>query len=423
MSRPDDRPPRIDARLDTRLNRRLDPRLLAGDPRIASGHFTDEYFNRTRQILMAEGRHPIVRWQVFQKREARVCGLDEAIGIVRFALGDDWRRLSVSALRDGDSIAPHETVLLVEGDLSLFIHLETIVLGTLARRTRIATNVYGAVRAACLVSPKPVLFFPARFDIYSTQAGDGYAFDIAARRGLRDAGWGENSATAATLGGVSTAAQGEWTGAEALGTIPHALEAAYGGDVARATLAFAERIDPRVPRIALVDYHNDSVATTLEVAEAMLARFREARDERFRLRGVRLDTSEALVDRAFAQDETVAQDAPASPERGVTPALVHAVHGALAERAASHAAGSLDREFYEGVGIIVSGGFTPEKIHAFESARVPVSAYGVGSAMFAGRYDFTADVVGLQVDGVWRDEAKVGRHFRPNERLKPLDSS
>ena len=36
------------------------------------------------------------------------------------------------ALHEGDEIAPCETVMTIEGDYSLFAHLETVYLGSLA---------------------------------------------------------------------------------------------------------------------------------------------------------------------------------------------------------------------------------------------------------------------------------------------------
>jgi nicotinate phosphoribosyltransferase len=69
------------------------------------------------------------------------------------------------------------------------------------------------------------------------------------------------------------------------------------------------------------------------------------------------------------------------------------------------------------VRIVVSGGFTVEKIGQFEQAGVPVDAYGVGSSLFQGRFDFTADVV--RVDG--RPCAKVGREYLPNPRLQRVE--
>jgi nicotinate phosphoribosyltransferase len=65
----------------------------------------------------------------------------------------------------------------------------------------------------------------------------------------------------------------------------------------------------------------------------------------------------------------------------------------------------------------VSGGFTVEKIRHFETQGVPVDAYGVGSSLFQGRYDFTADVVLLE----GRPCAKAGREYRPNPRLERVE--
>jgi nicotinate phosphoribosyltransferase len=77
---------------------------------------------------------------------------------------------------------------------------------------------------------------------------------------------------------------------------------------------------------------------------------------------------------------------------------------------------ALDAEDFGHVRIIVSGGFTAERIAAFEAERAPVDAYAVGSALLRGSCDFTADVVA--VDG--REMAKAGRRFRPNIRLEPV---
>jgi len=65
----------------------------------------------------------------------------------------------------------------------------------------------------------------------------------------------------------------------------------------------------------------------------------------------------------------------------------------------------------------VSGGFGAEKIQRFEDLEVPVDAYGVGSSLVRGSYDYTADVV--NVDG--HPVAKVGRWFRENPRLEPVE--
>jgi len=75
---------------------------------------------------------------------------------------------------------------------------------------------------------------------------------------------------------------------------------------------------------------------------------------------------------------------------------------------------ALDLGGYEHVRIVVSGGFNPAKITAFEAAGAPVDAYGVGSSLLRGENNFTADVV--RVDG--RPCAKHGRGERTNPRLE-----
>jgi nicotinate phosphoribosyltransferase len=258
----------------------------------------------------------------------------------------------------------------IEGDYTLFAHLETAYLGALSRRTRIATNAREIVSAA---NGKEVLFFPARFDHHQMQTGDGYAAYISGALG------------------VSTDANAEWWGSRGMGTVPHALIAAYGGDTVLATQKFAEYIDPDVHVISLVDFDNDCVGTTLAVARAVGKR----------LWGVRLDTSGTLVDKSlWSQMGTFTPT-------GVVPQLVRNVRAAL------------DHGGFGQVKIVVSGGFDASKIRLFEEEDVPVDAYAVGSAFFegTGRFDYTADIVALERNGSWVECHKVGRPERPNPRL------
>ncbi|HEU4643055.1 MAG TPA: hypothetical protein VFS44_11420 [Gemmatimonadaceae bacterium] len=347
---------------------RLDPSVFhLPVERMREGYYSDKYFQRTREILLADGHSPAVTMQVFGKAHAFLGGMDEAIAILKLC-SDDWSRLAVHALHDGDEVAPWETVMTIEGPYASFAQLETLYLGVLARRTRVGTNTRLVVEAA---KPKTVMFFPARHDHWLVQTGDGYAAHIAGAIG------------------VSTDAQASWWGSEGIGTVPHALIAAYGGDTVLATRKFAEYIDPDVQVITLVDYDNDCVGTSLAVARALGRR----------LWGVRLDTSESLVDASI-----IPQMGSFKPT-GVNPQLVWNVRRAL------------DAEGFAEVKIAVSGGFTVEKIRAFEEQGVPVDSYGVGSSLFGGRFDFTADIV--RVDG--RPESKVGREYRPNPRLERVE--
>ena len=370
--------------------------------KIRSGYFSDAYFNRSKEILERDGHHPVLRLQVFQKVEgACLCGVDEVLKVVRAYLGSALKDVRIFSLNDGDIIASLETVMLFEVDYSLFAPLETIILGILARRTKVATNVYWCTTAA---RGKEVLFFPARFDHYETQEGDGYAYYI----GCRAAGQKKP-------GGASTDAGGKPWGSKGIGTIPHSMEAAYAGDVADATLKFAEYIDPEVPRVALADYHNDCVGTTLEVAEKMLERYMESDgDPRYRLYGVRLDTSGTMVDKSIVEEMELFEPT------GVTSLLVKKVDAALKERAREFDAGHPGRDFFNSIKIIVSGNFNPERIAEFEAQDLPVSAYGVGSSIFNGRFDFTADAVSLCRDGEWVPNSKAGRRYRPNSRMEEV---
>jgi nicotinate phosphoribosyltransferase len=216
-----------------------------------------------------------------------------------------------------------------------------------------------------------VMFFPARHDHWHVQTGDGYAAHIAGAIG------------------VSTDAQASWWGSRGIGTVPHALIASYEGDTVRASEAFVRHMPGDVSVIVLVDFENDSVKTSLEVARALGDR----------LWGVRLDTSESMGDRSI-----IPQMGCFDP-RGVNPRLVRNVRDGL------------DDAGFPGVRIVVSGGFNAEKIRRFEEEGVPVDSYGVGSSLFADRYDFTADVVLLDGNSV----AKEGRAYRPNPRLERVE--
>ncbi|MDQ4041973.1 MAG: quinolinate phosphoribosyl transferase [Actinomycetota bacterium] len=366
MSAPTRTPPRT----------RLDPDVFRLPvEKIRDGYYTDAYFNFTRELLEAEGRGPRVLMQVFQKHDSVLGGIDEAIAVLRRCSGrrapdGSWRpgfgELDVHALYEGDAIGPWETVLTIEGDYRLFAHLETVYLGCLARRTLVMRNVRAVVDAA---AGKPILFFPARHDHWLVQTGDGWAAHVAGAIG------------------VSTDAQASWWGGRGVGTVPHGLIAAYDGDTVAAARAFASRFAGAMNVVVLVDFDNTSATTAVAVADAL----GDA------LWGVRLDTSETLVDETLAGTME-------GPPRGVAPELVERTRDAL------------DAGGHRDVRIVVSGGFDAERIARFEAEGVRVDAYGVGSSLLRGQNDFTADVV--LVEG--RPCAKVGREYRPNPWLEPV---
>ncbi|MGZ4292304.1 MAG: quinolinate phosphoribosyl transferase [Gaiellaceae bacterium] len=349
---------------------RLDPTIFdLPVEKMRAGWYTDAYFNHTRAALLEDGRHPNVVMQVFQKQHSYLGGMDEAIAILKLC-ADGFDDLTVHALHDGDTLEPHETVMTIEGDYTTFAHLETVYLGVLARRTLITTNTVNVLRAA---NGKPVIFMPERHDHHRVQTGDGYAAYVAGQ-------------VVGAEVGVTTDEQASWWGGRGLGTVPHALIAAYGGDTVLAARKFAGWAPADMHITVLVDFENDTVRTALEVANALGPR----------LWGLRLDTSESLVDRSLW-----AEMGDFKPT-GVNPRLVRKLRRAL------------DDAGFESVRIVVSGGFTVDKIREFEQDGVPVDAYGIGSSLIRGSNDFTADIV--MTDG--EPSAKVGRRLRPNPRLE-----
>lgn len=377
------------------MKTRLDPQIFNFTPdqldKLQSGYYSDKYFVRTQEILQQDNHHPQVLMQIFTRKEAIVCGIDEVIALLKLTLKEDFNKLVVNALHDGDAIAPWETVMTISGDYALFAHLETVYLGILARRTRVATNVKRVVNAA---NNKSILFFPARFDHWSLQTGDGYAAFISGALGS------------------STDANCEWWGSQSIGTIPHALIAAYNGDTAKAALKFDEYMPENINRVVLVDFENDCIGTSIKVVNAFCEKFNYRTDFKYvksydydkcigsgkhKIWGVRFDTSNLLRDNSVTpiSDESL----------GVCPELCW------------KARREFDKIGLKDLKIVVSGGFNEEKIKKFIKLDVPVDVFAVGSSLFEGNFDFTADIV--QNNGI--DCAKVGRKYNKNDRLEIVE--
>jgi nicotinate phosphoribosyltransferase len=364
-----------------------------------------------------------------------VVGVDKALAMIRGCAGyfegdhfvETWNKLQVEAVHDGVTVVyngdPTQVlpVMRVRGRYRDFAMLETPTLGILTRASRVATNVYQTLVAA---NGKPVLFFPARFDAHEVQAADGYAYNIAVQRFNADFG--------GKIGPfISTDAQGDWWGGAGGGTVAHAAIACFFGDTAAAMLAFAATRPPAIPRIALVDFNNDSVTDSLRTLQALFTRYRELMDQgdeaearKYQLFGVRLDTSGSV------RDVSVPPLGDPTLDLGVTPRLVFNVRSALdhaweawelPERWRERA-----RDFCRRVRIVVSGGFTPDRIRRFERLGVPADIYAVGSWLFNNSEhdgtvtDYTADVVRIKTHGEWVDLVKVGRKRCHNPDLQPV---
>lgn len=332
---------------------------------VAAGTFSAVPLPLVGEALRRAGRSPRVVWQVSALREGWLGGIDEAVALLRTA-SIQTDALEVQALAEGNLVTPWETVLQVTGPYASFAHLETLVLGALGRGTRVVTTVRRLVEAA---RPKPLHFLGSDGDHASLQPADGLSAQIGG----------------ATY--VSTAAHALSGPRRMLGQIPHSLVAACGGDVVAAARMILEVVGEGVPILAPVDYRNDSVTASLELARALEGR----------LWGVRLDTSSLMVDRSVIP--LMGSFTPT----GVNPALAWAVRNAL------------DAEGFGEVKIVAAGELAVDGIRELEEDGVPIDAYAVRTTERDGQWAFAADVV--EVDGV--PESRAGREGRPNSRLLP----
>lgn len=421
------------------------------------GYYADKYFENVVKVLEGaraagynfDGTHArklppgvgdirigdlVVEAQIFNRRYpyALIGGVDVALTMLRHCAGyfdgdrfvETWQNLDVEAIEDGqlthydrnpEDVAP---VIKIRGRYRDFAILETPILGVLSRISRIATQVYEVLKVS---NGKPVLFFPARFDLPEVQASDGYAYWLAVQR----YNWEFGKQTKAQ---VSTDAQASWWGGRGSGTVPHGLIASFLGDTAESMEAFARYMPPDVPRIALVDFNNDTVRDSLSTVHLFWTHYREALEQgdeqgqrRWTLDGVRLDTSGNVRDRSLEPDGP----------KGVNPQLVRQVRSALDSAWEAwdlpEPLAEVARRYCRNVKVVVTGGFNRERIAEYERDGVPADIYGVGSSLLRNdsdtNSDFTKDVVRVCIGDQWVDMAKVGRKPNDNPDLKPADLS
>ena len=347
---------------------RLTNKTFQFEKELGEGLYSANYFLKSQKIVKENEPNHIVTMQWFQRREeAMLCGVDEAIALIHtFAIHPE--ELTIEAMNDGDIIKNMEPVLKVTGKYENFGFLESVIDGILARRTSVATNVREALLAA---DGTPVFSMADRQDDYRTQIGDGYATYVAG------------------INRVSTDAQGLWWGGKGMGTMPHALIQICGGDVLKAADIY-HKTYPNEKVTALIDYHNNVVHDSLELA-------RHLKED---LNAVRVDTSKSLIDHYFDDKDTSGFD-----PHGVCKELIFALREAL------------DKEGFNYVKIVVSSSFNPTKIKEWKELNVPVDMYGVGTYFVNNMTcGFTGDLVVL--DG--KEEAKEGRGNYQNNRLKPV---
>ena len=305
---------------------------IATPEQIKAGEVTDVYFQRTVDILDAKGIDRGVRAEFVAKSLpddwawAVLAGLAELQHLLE---GTD---VNVRAMEEGQIFRPLEPVIEIEGGYRQFAVYETAILGLICQSSGIATRA-----ARCRLAAgrdRKLISFGAR------------------RMHPVLAPMIERAAYIGGCDGVAVVASAELLGTDPVGTIPHALVLVMG-DTVRATEAFDETIDTKVPRIALIDTFSDEKFETLRVAEALGDR----------LAAVRLDTP--------------------SSRRGDFHDILQEVRW------------ELDLRGHADVELFVSGGIDEDAIRELNPV---VDGYGVGTAISAAPViDFSMDIV--EIDG------------------------
>jgi nicotinate phosphoribosyltransferase len=382
--------------------------------------YTDKYFSRTKQILQASEINPTVRAQIFiRKGPGEIAGITEALHLINETSeffkngGKAW------ALEEGAKYNPKDTVIVLEGKIQDIVELETLYLGVISRATTARND--GV----------------SRVDLESVKKRMALVVEAAAGRpvtyfGARHWHWQEDAAIAKAAieggaTGASTDAGAHAIGKAGVGTIPPILEnafaAVYGKEnaVVEATIAFDTFIDSNVPRIALIDYNNKEVDDSLAVAEKLGEK----------LWGIRVDTcGENVMQGALASFDSTDVDLwKKSGNQLISKLHPHAkywvgtgvtISGVYAIRKALNDAG------FKNVKLILTSGFgNAEKVKAFAYAEKLLGVklfdqLGVGELYHT--RSTTMDIVAIQdTHNEWKPLSKVGRSYRPNKNLRPVE--
>jgi nicotinate phosphoribosyltransferase len=292
-------------------------RVLADNGESPFGYYADAYFTTVKHVLdvlpddyrTSQGFDPKnsdVRMQVFMRHPGGclVAGVDLALAVLSNGMTKEGlQNVKVNAINDGtwvpysgnaDDVTP---VIEIIGPYRYFAELETTYLGLLSRCTRVANHVLECLDAA---KGTPVLFFPERFDSYAVQEIDGYAYWMAVK-------FYNNEHDTKLPVIVSSPASAALFGnnGKYQGSTPHALFAGFAKDEVEAMIQFGLREDPNTKRIFLADFRNDVIESSKLVAieywKRWLAAWKRDNSEdnedlkRWRLWGIRIDTSAALV--------------------------------------------------------------------------------------------------------------------------------
>jgi len=366
--------------------------------------YTDKYFLRAKSILQQENINPIVRYQIFARKNiTNLRGVNEAIYFIKKVVGD---KVKIFALENGKSYVAIQPIMKLEGRVQDLIDLETVYLGILSGSLTGYVDIEeirknsGAIVAAA--GDKKVFYFGAR---HFYPWADSLIAEICCKAGFT---------------GCSTDVGANAWEDKGVGTTPHSLILAYGIDMRKkgtkgnptleATKSFDRYIDKSISRISLIDTFNDESHDAIITGVSLP-----------NLSGVRIDTCGENRARTSLPVEVTKLGNLGKKYLFGNGVTISGVWGLRRD---------LDEVNLEDVRITVSSGFNSRKISAFMRADA-VYQYMYGKPMFdsIGTGSLMKDVVMATSDIVayfdeatekWVPYAKTGRVELFSSELKEI---
>jgi nicotinate phosphoribosyltransferase len=368
--------------------------------------FTDKYFIRSKEILEREGINPIVRYQIFARKNLNeIMSVDKTINFIKSIVGDKAR---IYALRDGMKYKAGEPIMKLEGNVNDLITLETVYLSILSGAATENINLSEARKNARAIKntaqEKPVFYFGARH--FAPELDEKIA----------------KICQEENFAGCSTDIGAKAWNAKGIGTTPHALILTYaaymqennikGNPTVEVIKGFDKYIDKNIPRIILIDYNNKEITDSIECAEELP-----------NLKGIRTDTcGENYSERI---NEIILPNELNKIKNEINPKYFEGtgvnIKGVWALRQ------GLDNAEFPDLEITVSSGFNAEKTKAFMKAdRIYQEIYNkplfdaIGTGSLVKTTSFTSDICAYfsEKNNKWVPLSKVGRKEIPSNRLE-----
>lgn len=352
--------------------RKINIEKIQFDKRIKDFFYTTSYFIKTHNILLNKKNNLECTMQFIHFSDVAIMsGSQEIIELLKFTLTQEQlSSIEVYLASDNEVIDKDTPLMVIKGKYTVFGWLENIIDGILANRCSVATNTRSLINN--LLPHQKIIYMCDRTNNYFSQSYDAYP---------------------AYLNGIDlfvTNAQIDLfdtnSNVKVIGTIPHSLIHQYHNNLVEMIKDYKE-IYPQTDLYCLIDFENDVIKALEQIKPIMHL-----------IKGVRIDTSNKLVDKSLEKDGLF----------GINAKLVNNVKNWLDEN------NFLDKK------IVVTSNVTPSKINEINNQTNAVDFYGVGSYFNYPSVHVSADLV--EYNG--EKYAKFGRNYLKNaKKLTKIDFS